>query len=302
MPEHKINFVYTAYPHLGSAYFGTHGLKNELERTGRLNYSVNTMIGDVDVDKLGECPTLFMNGHTAGMEKHLISCGDGFKANIFSESFYTRHGKEDTNSALVRAREKYFDLSFVFAETDTNIYRMETKFISPWADTNVLFPMDSEYSHELTFIGSRLGREDFLSQDKKGIIKCVNTELDRDAVNNAVKYSSLMSKRFHLVNPPARQYNGVAGRMWEILACNRLCYQYYNHDTMKRTLDGFKDCVVLFSSMDELIEKYNYYLKHHDKALEIAERGYQAFINGHTQAHRAKYISDTILEKALAKV
>lgn len=302
----KINFVYTAFPHLGSAYFGTHGLEKALRKVGKLHYSFNVRGGEfLNQEELQKYPVLYMAGHTQGKLHFIEAAGNQFKATFQPESFFTRHGKLDSSSTLIREREHMFDMIFTVADTDINLYSIPTVFCSPWADTNVMYPMNLPipFNEKLLFIGNLDGREDFMNGDKKKLIDVKHTDFLPDPMLNAKRYTQLMSRYAHCVNPPGRFYNGVAGRMWEILACKRLCFQFYNEYTMFKTLAEFKDGehVVYFKNIDELAYKHDYYLKHLDEGFKIAENGHKQFLSGHTEIHRANFLADTILAMANKK-
>lgn len=302
----KINFVYTAYPHLGSPYFGTLGLERALRKAGRLHYAFNTKGSEyLNKEELQKYPVLYMAGHQQGKLPLIEVAASQFKATFQPESFFTRHGKPDTSSALIREREHLFDLLFTVADTDVNLYSIPTVFCSPWADTTVTYPMSLRlpFNEKILFIGNRDGREDFLKTDKRKVIDVRNTEHSIDTYTNAKRYSQLMAQYIHCVNPPARFYNGVAGRMWEILACKRLCFQYYNEFTMFKTLEEFRDGIhiIYFKDIDELEYKHDYYLKHLEEGFKIAENGHKQFLIRHTQDIRANFIADTILAMANKK-
>lgn len=302
----KINFVYTAYPHLGSPYFGTIGLEKALRKSGKLHYAFNTKgIEYLNKEELQKYPVLYMAGHQQGKLPLIEAAASQFKATFQPESFFTRHGKPDTSSVLIRERESMFDLIFTVADTDINFYSIPTIFCSPWADTNVThpLPLPLPFNERLLFIGNKDGREDFLKLDKNKSIDVKNTEYTPDAYTNAKKYSQLMAKYAHCVNPPGRFYNGVTGRMWEILACKRLCFQFYNEFTMFKTLKDFKDGehVIYFKTIDELEYKHDYYLKHLDEGFKIADNGHKQFLLGHTQEIRANFLADSILAMANKK-
>lgn len=302
----KINFVYTAFPHLGAAYFGTHGLEKALRKAGKLHYSFNVRGGEfLNAEELKKYPVLYMAGHTQGKLHFIESAGNQFKATFQPESYFTRHGKPDTSSVLIREREHLFDMIFTVADTDVNFYSIPTVFCPPWADTNVMYPLNHHLplSEHLISVGGKDGREDFIKSDKKKIIRWINTEWHADPVINAKRYTELMGKHMHFVNPPGRYYNGVTGRLFEILACKRLCFQYYNEFTMFKTLAEFKDGqdIVYFKTIDELEYKHDYYLKHIDEGMQIAESGHKKFLSGHTQDIRANFLADTILAMANKK-
>lgn len=86
----------------------------------------------------------------------------------------------------------------------------------------------------------------------------------------------------------------MCGRTWEIMACNRLCFAYFNPDTMFKSATYFKDAedLVYFRTYDELYEKYQYYLQHLEEAQRIAKSGYNKVRAFHNQNVRVGYILD----------
>lgn len=229
--------------------------------------------------------------------------GDQFKATLQSESFYTRHGKIDPSSNLIREREKCFDLMITFAETDLNLYRIPTYWMPSWADITVLDDLYPPEIDKLGFVGGMPGREDWYKQDKNKIIMHRQTELSFDALINAKRYTEMICKFKILVAPPGRFFNSMTGRVFEIMACRRLCLAYANPDTMFKHMPLFEDGVdlVYWRTFAEMEEKYHYYLNHPDEAWKIAESGYQKVRKYHNQDVAAKFIADTMLNAANKK-
>ena len=50
-----------------------------------------------------------------------------------------------------------------------------------------------------------------------------------------------------------------------------------------------------YGSMEELVEKCDYYLKHEDERKQIALNGYQRVCNEHTYIHRIRKMLETII-------
>ncbi len=75
-------------------------------------------------------------------------------------------------------------------------------------------------------------------------------------------------------------------RVMEGLACKRLLLT----EDIPAIYDHFEDGkhLVLFKTIDEAVEKVEYYLAHDDERNAIAEAGYQEFLSKHTYMHRAK--------------
>jgi hypothetical protein len=226
--------------------------------------------------------------------------GDQFKATLQSESYFTRHGKIDPSSGYIREREKYFGLLITFAETDIEFYRVPTLWYPSWADITVLDDIGSPEYDKLGFVGGMAGREDWIQHDKNGIVLHKHTELARDPLVNAQRYTEMICKFKILVAPPGRFFNSMTGRVFEIMACRRLCLAYHNPDTMFKHDKLFQDGVdlVYWHTFDELEDKYKYYLSHPDEMWRIADNGYNKVRQFHNQDLAAQFFADKTLEYA----
>lgn len=297
----KINFLYNESMMLGSGYMCTSGLAEAFKRLGVLHYAFNTTGPDfLNEEEFRKYPIFYIRGFLGGRGPLVIAGGDQFKATLQSESFYTRHGKMDSSSGLIRANEKKFDLMITFAETDLNIYKIPTVWMPSWGDITVLDDICPPEYDKLGFIGGLPGREDWFSQDKNKIIMHKQTELSRDPLVNARRYTELICKFKILVAPPGRFFNSMTGRVFEVLACRRLCLAYHNPDTMfkhdKLFINGVD--LVYWQTFEEMEEKYHYYLAHPEEANIIAENGYNKVRKYYNQDVMAKYISDMVLNAA----
>lgn len=294
----KINFLYNESMQLGSGYMCTKGLAEAFKRIGVLNYAFNTTGPEfLNEEEFQKYPIFYVRGFLQGRMPFVTAGGTQKKITLQSESFYTRHGKMDSSSAMIREREKLFDLMITFAETDVNLYKIPTIWMPSWADITVLDDLYPPQYDKLGFIGGMPGREDWYRQDKNKIIMHKQTELHRDPLINAQRYTELICKFKILVAPPGRFFNSMTGRTFEILACKRLCLSYLNPDTMFEHMKLFQDGVdlVYWSTFEEMEEKYNYYLKHTDEAAQIAENGYNKVRKYFNQDIMAQFIADNML-------
>lgn len=230
--------------------------------------------------------------------------GDQFKATLQSESYYTRHGVKDPSSHAIRAREGLFDLMLTTAETDLNFYKVPTYWIPSWGDITVLNDLYPPEIDKLGFIGGMAGREDWFRQCDKSLIVHKQTELSFDPLVNAQRYTEAICKFKILVAPPGRFFNSMTGRVFEIMACKRLCLAYLNEDTMFEHMKLFKDGedLVYWHTVEEMEEKYLYYRDHPEEAQRIAQNGYEKVREFHNQDVRAKFISDLVLQMANEKL
>lgn len=300
----KLNFIYNEPAALGSGYMATRGLAEAFKRIGVLHYAYNTTGKEfLDQEALRAYPIFYIRGFLPGRGPMVVAGGDQFKATLQSESFFTRHGKLDGSSTHIREREGLFDVMFTLAETDVNLYRIPTFWCPSWADTTVLGDFARPISTALGFIGGIPGREDWFSQDKKGIVKHMQTELDNDPFVNAQRYTEAINRFEILVAPPGRMFNSMTGRPFEIMACNRLCLSYRNKDTMFKHLELFEEDVdiVYWETFDEMVAKYEFYRDHTEERLRIARNGYNKVRSLHNQDIRARFFADIVLRMANEK-
>jgi len=291
----KINLVYHTPRQLGSGYMGSEGLKRAFEDNGLLNYSFNQNSGEgLDVLKLQESPIFFVRGFLNGRIPIVARSGNQFKACWQSESFYTRHGKQDSSTPICLENQNHFNMMFTCADTDLDMYEIPTYYLPSWSCIKVLDECGFPEFDGLGFIGGSQGREDFIEGDTRGILNCKRTKLFKDSVKTTRSLAELISKFNFLVSPPGRCFNGMCGRAFEIMACNRLCFQYLNKDTMPIISEYFEDGrnIVYWEDWADLYEKYDYYLEHPMEAKVIANNGYHLVRSKHNEAVRAHYIVD----------
>jgi hypothetical protein len=79
-------------------------------------------------------------------------------------------------------------------------------------------------------------------------------------------------------------------RVYEVLGCGAFLL------TEKLSPENPFSCLDLaqFDSFDDLVDKVRYYLAHDEEREAIAEHGHRSALDGHTYAHRAQQIIDTI--------
>lgn len=297
----KICFLYNESMMLGSGYMCTSGLSKAFKRNGVLHYDFNTTGSEfMDEEEFRKYPIFYIRGFLGGRGPFVDAGGNQFKATLQSESFYTRHGKMDMSSHPIRANEKKFDLMITFAETDLNLYQIPTIWMPSWADITVLDDLYPPEYDKLGFIGGLPGREDWWKQCDKSLIMHKQTELHRDPLVNAQRYTELICKFKILVAPPGRFFNSMTGRVFEIMACRRLCLAYHNPDTMfkhdKLFIDGVD--LVYWHDVKEMEEKYKYYRNHPEEAQIIANNGYEKVRKYYNQDVMAKYIATMVLNSA----
>ena len=280
---------------LGSGYMCTKGLREEFDRQGTLGYAFDTCGPDfINEEEFCKYPIFYIRGFLQGRMPWVTSGKEQFKSTLQSESFYTRFGKIDPSSTMIREREKHFGLFITFAESDLNMYSVPTVWMPSWADITVLGDFTAPELDGLGFVGNLGGREDWYKQDKHKIVVHKNTELSRNALVNAQRYTALINKFKILVAPPGRSFNSMTGRVFEIMACRRLCLAYVNPDTMFKHMELFKDGedYVTWTTFAEMEEKYHYYLNNPEEMWRIANNGYEKVRKYNNQELAARFIHE----------
>ena len=293
----RINFLYHTPKCLGSGYMGSEGLKRALESNGLLNYAYNQTGGEfLDIEKYQSAPIFIVRGFLNGRMPLVAKGGNQFKAAWQSESYYTRHGEEDSSTQVAVENQHHFNMYFVCAETDLDKYDIPTYWLPSWGDISVFNDIvKPEIRDRLGFYGGKQGREDFLDEDRSGIIDFFRTSLKGgDATEGTLDLCRAINKYEMLISPPGRCYNGMCGRAFEIMACGRLCFQYLNEDTMFEHMKFFEDGVdiVYFRDWAELTTKFHYYLSRPEERAIIANNGYHKVRNFHNQNAAAGWIAE----------
>jgi len=80
----------------------------------------------------------------------------------------------------------------------------------------------------------------------------------------------------------------VKGRHFEINACGGFQLSYFVEGLERHYKIGEE--IALYGSVDEMIEKADYYLKHEDERRHIAEQGHLRTIQNHTMEQRFREI------------
>jgi len=81
-------------------------------------------------------------------------------------------------------------------------------------------------------------------------------------------------------------------RVYEVLACKSFLLSDNQRDVVRLFEPGMY--LDVFSDVDELRNKINYYLNNEEERKTIAERGYEEVINKHTYLHRVREILEVV--------
>lgn len=95
-----------------------------------------------------------------------------------------------------------------------------------------------------------------------------------------------------IYRPDAKTREMVKGRHFEINACGAFQLSYYVEGLERHYVIG--DEIALYASLEDLIDKIRYYLKHEDEREAIASRGYKRTLRDHTAEKRFTDLFNTI--------
>ena len=126
----------------------------------------------------------------------------------------------------------------------------------------------------------------------------ISTDIEQrgkvDYAKEFAKVANLSKVNLHL-SPPGIQ-TGISLRCFDVMASGGFLMANYREELVEH-FEPDKD-FVLFESVDELIDKVDYYLTHEDERVKIAISGHDKVLSAHTVIHRANFILD-ILKKEL---
>ncbi len=203
---------------------------------------------------------------------------------------------------LLKERSKYFNLYFSGLEEDLDKYfGKPCYFFISWAHTELLDDITKPISDKILFVGAlHCTRADFLKEDKNKIVEARNTEFKSDPAENVRELARLINEYKYTLCPVGIIDQYIPGKIFEYLACKRLCFCHFPKKGRVRIEKFFRDGkeVVYFRNFPELEEKYQYYLKNPEKAERIAQTGYEKVRKYHNADVRAKYFAQTVLHHA----
>jgi spore maturation protein CgeB/SAM-dependent methyltransferase len=301
----KVNFLYRSPNSIYSPYMYFQGLRAALERNGLLHYAFDVTGSEgLDLKELLRYPILCITGSSEPLVDVVAYLrGKQFIAEICPESLHDNQLqlKRGLHEELRKASD-FFDLYFTPIETDLASYWGKPCYWLPsWAHTEVL---GDHYARtvqdKIGFIGQRARREEFFSQDKNGILYAANTHEKPTALENLAELCKGINHFGMLVNPESSYVAGLPGKIFEILACNRLCFSQLNDATMFKSALLFQDGVdaVYFRSFEELESKFRYYASHPEKLEQVALAGFRKVRQFHSADVRVRQMVERLLHHA----
>jgi len=300
----KINFLYRDEKGIHSPYMYFRGLKTALERNGLLYYAYDVKgVSPLNMEALLKYPILCVTGSHEPLFEIVSKVGNHqFMAEINPESLSTRQlDMKNEMSELVAERSEFFEIYFSGIELDLDSYWGKPCYWLPaWVHTEVLDDIFPPTSNELCFIGRKWRRDDFFSQDKKGMISLYNTDPKEDSLENLFELGKLINRFKILLNPISSITTAMTGKTYEYMACKRMCLCYLNESWMYKTKELFEDGkdVVFFKTFEGMEDKYNYYINNEKKRAKIALAGYKKVRRFHNADLRARRLAQIVLHHA----
>ena len=78
--------------------------------------------------------------------------------------------------------------------------------------------------------------------------------------------------------------SGIPLRVFDILSCGGFCMTNYQPEIAEYFVDG--EDLVMYSSMEDLVEKVAYYLEHDEERKQIARKGYEKLKRNHNLVNK----------------
>lgn len=213
------------------------------------------------------------------------------------------------NDALSPALEEYFEYLFDYYTgrwTDESIYdcmppetgKTLNELLPPGMQNR--FEIDDSYYLAFMLLGRRIAYLDrlliFRSLSERFPLSLFGPvkELDFPAIQRGpVEYETEFAKvaylskiNLHLTIP--RIINGVSLRCFDIMGSGGFLMANYRKDMVDLFVPG--EDFVMYSDIDDLIRKTEYYLKHDEEREQIARNGFMKVASRHTCIHRAQEI------------
>ena len=87
--------------------------------------------------------------------------------------------------------------------------------------------------------------------------------------------------------------SGIPQRAFDIMGCGGFLLSNYQPELAEYFIPG--EDLVLYDSVDDLIQKIDYYLSHEEERLQIAKNGYEKVKRYHTYDTRLTEILNTVI-------
>lgn len=305
----KINMLYRGTNIIAYAWHGTHGIVQSLQRQDLLDYAFNVVEpeANLDFERLASRPVLLLKGYDP--HNHTIIdrlYGKQFMANIEPESLVNRDGTPQNFDGCNREYHKKFDLIFSHSKPDCeNYYGRKAVLFNVFIDCEMFKASHEPVSNKLAYIGSTGHREEFLKQVSDTLpIDIETTPKMEDAIRTTQVYVDRMSDYKFLLCPPGKICRYFSGHLYEIMALGRVAFVYADQQTLDECNSFFlKDGenVVMFKTMEELKNKFEYYSARPEICAVIAKNARKTAVQCNDIDKVSKYFVDKMYETINSK-
>ena len=251
-----------------------------MERQGLLHYAFDSYspMRELDFKKMQAYPILIMKGYHESCHSIIDQLhGTQFIANIESESLLNKDGSPQNMDGYNREYSKKFDLIFAHGTKDCKNYYGRTAIpYHCFIDCQMFRSAKPPISRKLAFIGSTREREGFIKMCEIAVpIHVETTEKLETGEATAIKLVETMCEHPFLLSGLGKVSRYLSGRTYEIMACERVCFQYIDNECLDEfdssiLKDGYN--IVFFRNGRELRDKFNYYSSRPDLCHTIAKQ------------------------------
>jgi hypothetical protein len=205
----------------------------------------------------------------------------------------------DNNPGDLALRERLrnvVDINIIidYPNSDTLIKNSHDLYL--WTPESQCYFYPDNQDINVSFIGSsRYGdRYFYVTELKKRVPNILITGGQRENGLTFSAYANLIRRSKIGINfcknPMGNGYEQLKGRVLEVIASKSFLLEEKGSST-KHFFTPNKDYIE-FENIDDLVDKIEYYTKHDNQRIEIANHGYNTFINNYTSQHFWKKVSE----------
>ncbi|MDI6785870.1 MAG: glycosyltransferase [bacterium] len=212
--------------------------------------------------------------------------------------FCDDHWRFDTFSKFYAPYFSYIVTTYKEAAKRYKEIKYENVIFSQWACNHFLYrKLNLPYKYDVSFVGQPHGDRPKII---KNLIKYrINVECfgfgwpkGRVSTYEMIKIFNQSKINLNLSNASRGQINQIKGRDFEIPGCGSFMITGFN-EALKEFFEIGKE-VVVYTDIEDLIEKIRYFLKNDEERERIKEEGYRRVLKEHTYENRFEKIFEAI--------
>lgn len=217
--------------------------------------------------------------------------------NLHPSAFYAIDTNLTHSHKKIKEQAKHYDFVFCVERDAAEAFKRDgiNAFWLPLAcDPSIHSKIDVEKRYDLGFIGTDGGvPRKFILQELRE--RFPNSFIGPAAFTEIAQGYSQAKIGFQFIQPQTKHTVPMSMRFFEIMSCGTMLLANKIPDENLAALD-YKDRkhLVIYKDLKEMFSLIEYYLKHDDERVEIAERGYRLTIEKHAYTNRVKEIIDVV--------